>query len=222
LTAEIRERQAAEERLQKLLQVVTREKGDLEVLVQILIDQGDGFAAEGEKARIDFLTQIPNRRGLDEYLVKEWGRHARLQQPLSLLLCDVDYFKLYNDCYGHQAGDECLKALAKVIHGCLRTDDLVARYGGEEFAVVMPHTPRERAVQMGEQVRSALAAAAIPHAVSLVCAQTTLSIGAACRIPERDVPNARVLIEEADRNLYLAKRRGRDRVIDQEKENATS
>src|ERR1700685_140371 len=112
LTAEIRERQAAEEKLQKLLQAITREKGDLEVLVQILIDQGDGFAEESEKARIDCLTQISNRRRLDEYLLKEWSRHARLQQPLSLLLCDVDHFKLYNDRYGHQAGDECLKAVA--------------------------------------------------------------------------------------------------------------
>ena len=115
LTAEVRERHAAEEKLQKLIQSITREKGDLEILVQILIDQGDDSAQEGEKARIDGLTQIANRRRFDEYLLQEWGRHIRMQQPLSLLLCDVDHFKLYNDHHGHQAGDECLKSVAKAL-----------------------------------------------------------------------------------------------------------
>ena len=115
LTAEVRERHTAEEKLQKLIQAITREKGDLEILVQILIDQGDDSAQEGEKARIDGLTQIANRRRFDEYLLQEWGRHIRLQQPLSLLIFDVDHFKLFNDSYGHQAGDECLKSVAKAI-----------------------------------------------------------------------------------------------------------
>ena len=113
LTAEVRERQTAEERLQKLVQAMTREKGDLEILIQILIDQGDDSAEEGEKARIDGLTQIANRRRFDEFLLQEWGRHLRTQQPLSLLICDVDHFKLYNDRYGHQAGDECLRRWRK-------------------------------------------------------------------------------------------------------------
>src|ERR1700685_4028862 len=94
LTAEIRERQATEEKLQKLLQAITKEKGDLEILVQILADQGDSFAEESEKARVDGLTQIPNRRRFDEFLFNQWSRHVRLQQPISLLLCDVDHFKL--------------------------------------------------------------------------------------------------------------------------------
>lgn len=211
LTAEIRERQSAEQKLRKLLQVITKEKGDLEVLVQILIDQGDSFAEESEQARIDGLTQIPNRRRFDEYLLKEWGRHVRLQRPLSLLLCDVDHFKLYNDHYGHQAGDECLKAVAATINQCLRPDDLVARYGGEEFAIVLPHTPCERAVQLAEEVRLKLAAMEVPHAASPVCRQVTLSIGVTCKTPEpHDALDAHALVEEADRNLYLAKRRGRD------------
>lgn len=219
LTAEIRERQAAEEKLQQLLLVITREKGDLEVMVQILTEQGDIFAEEGEKARIDGLTQIANRRRLDEYLAKEWGRHAQLQQPLSLLLCDVDHFKLYNDQYGHQAGDECLKLVAGTISRCLRDNDLVARYGGEEFALVLPQTAHEQAMQIAHRVTSALAAVAIPHLTSPVCSQITLSIGAASRTPRPDIPDAAVLLQEADRNMYLAKHRGRNCVAHQEHEN---
>jgi diguanylate cyclase (GGDEF)-like protein len=219
LTAEMRERLAKEERLQKLLDAVTREKGDLEDLVQILMDQGDIFAAEGEKARIDSLTQIFNRRGFDEYLFKEWERHVKAQEPLSLLICDVDHFKRYNDHYGHQAGDECLKIIAGHIDRCRRTGDLVARYGGEEFAMVMPHTPLEGALKVGERVRAAIATAGIPHAASSVCDRVTVSVGVACRTPRiTDTRDAYALIEEADGNLYLAKRQGRNRVNEQEKE----
>jgi PleD family two-component response regulator len=148
LTNELRERHTAEEKLQDLIQTITREKGDLEILVQILIDQGDDSAQEGEKARIDGLTQIANRRRFDEYLSQEWSRHIRMQQPLSLLICDVDHFKLYNDGQGHQAGDECLKTVAKAINQCYRAGDLVARYGGEEFAMVLPQTNCGGAVQV--------------------------------------------------------------------------
>jgi len=203
LTAEILERQAADEKLQKVAQAISREKGDLEVLVQILIDQGDHAAEEGEKARIDGLTKIANRRRFDEYLSKEWGRHLRMQQPLSLLICDVDHFKLYNDCYGHQAGDECLKAVALAIGNCCRSGGLVARYGGEEFAIVLPCTPLEAAVAVAERVRSA----------SPVSSRVTLSIGVACKTPHsQDFSGALAMVEEADRNLYRAKHRGRNQV----------
>ena len=196
------------------------EKHDLEILVQILIDQGDDSAEEGKKARIDGLTQIANRRRFDEYLLHEWARHLRLQQPVSLLICDVDHFKFYNDSYGHQAGDECLKSVAKAISQGFRNADLVARYGGEEFAIVLPHTDRAGAVIVAERVRSAVAAAAIPHMASPVCDRVTLSIGVACRTPQpKDGADARTLIEEADRNLYLAKHRGRNQVIHQTEEN---
>jgi diguanylate cyclase (GGDEF)-like protein len=220
LTAEVRERQASELKLQKVVQAITREKCDLEVLVQILSDEGDLSAEEGEKARIDGLTQIANRRRFDEYLLQEWQRHIRLQSPLSLLICDVDHFKLYNDHYGHQAGDGCLIEVAGAINRDLRVGDLAARYGGEEFAVVLPNTDRAGAVQVAERVCASVAAVARPHAASPVCDRVTLSVGVACKTPQReDREDARALIDEADRNLYAAKRLGRNRVRCQDEEN---
>jgi diguanylate cyclase (GGDEF)-like protein len=213
LADEIRDRHAAEEKLQRLIQAITREKGDLEILVQILMDQGDDSAHEGEKARIDALTQIPNRRRFDEYLSQEWSRHIRMQRPISLLLCDVDHFKLYNDNQGHQAGDDCLRNVAKAINQCFRSGDLVARYGGEEFAMVLLQTDRAGALQVAERVISFVAAAAIPHPASPICDRVTISIGLATKTPAPDGPSdARALIEEADRQLYSAKRDGRNKV----------
>ena len=222
LTTELRERHIAEEKLQTLIQTISREKGDLEILVQILIDQGDDSAQEGEKARIDGLTQIANRRRFDEYLFQEWNRHIRMQQPLSLLICDVDHFKLYNDAQGHQAGDECLKSVAKAINRCYRAGDLVARYGGEEFAMVLPQTNRAGAVQVAERVRAAVADAALPHPASPVCDRVTVSIGvASITPPPHALADARTLIQQADRHLYLAKRLGRNQVSYEDEENTT-
>src|SRR5258707_3229164 len=177
LTIELRERHTAEEKLQTLIQNITREKGDLEILVQILIDQGDDSAQEGEKARADGLTPIANRRRFHEYLSQEWGRHICMQQPLSLLICDVDHFKLYNDAHGHQAGDECLKSVANAITQCYRAGDVVARYGGEEFAMVLAQTKSAGALQSAERVRSAAAAAEIPPHASPVGDRVTNRIG---------------------------------------------
>lgn len=222
LTIELRARHTADEKLQTLIQTITREKRDLEILVQILIDQGDDSAQEGEKARIDGLTQVANRRRFDEYLFQEWSRHIRMQQPLSLLICDVDHFKLYNDGQGHQAGDECLKSVAKAINRCYRAGDLVARYGGEEFAMVLPQTNRAGAVQVAERVRAAVEAAALPHPASPVCDWLTVSIGVACITPPAHASSdARALIQQADRHLYLAKKLGRNRVSYEDEEYTT-
>jgi diguanylate cyclase (GGDEF)-like protein len=223
LAAEIQERQAAEERLQRLVETITREKGDLEILVQILTDQGDIFAEEGAKARIDALTQIANRRRFDEYLASEWSHHGRMQQPLSVMICDVDHFKLYNDFYGHLAGDKCLKRVADAINACVRPGDLVARYGGEEFAIVLPRIHGEAARRIAERVRATVESAGLPHAWSPVSDRVTLSAGVASRTPPREGGNdGQALIEDADRSLYAAKRSGRNRVSYYDGESSSS
>lgn len=216
LKVEVQERQAAERKLQTLLDAVAQEKADLEILVQILIDQGDDWAEEGGKARIDALTQLANRRRLDEYLLQEWRTHAQMQSPMSLLVCDVDHFKLYNDHYGHQAGDECLKLVAKTLQSCVRSGDLAARYGGEEFALVLPRTALLPARKVADRVHAAVAAVAIPHAASPTGDRVTLSIGLASRLPSQPGDNAAELINEADQYLYQAKRSGRNRIACQE------
>ena len=212
LTAEISERQATEEKLQRVLSAIRQEKGDLEVLVQILIEQGDTAAEESEKARIDGLTRIANRRRFDEYLAREWERCAAQSEPIALLLCDVDHFKAYNDFYGHQAGDQCLKAVAQSIERCCGSGSLVARYGGEEFAAIFPGAKWDRAIEKAQTILGALTAANLPHEMSPVGDHVTVSIGMVCRVPvsarDRDLL---AFIDDADRNLYLAKRRGRNR-----------
>jgi diguanylate cyclase (GGDEF)-like protein len=213
LQAEVRERQAAEQKLNQLIHAAQQKREDLEIMVQILTEQGDDWAEEGGKARVDALTGIANRRRLDEHLLQEWAAHRQQQRQLSLLVCDVDHFKLYNDHYGHQAGDFCLKIVAEALDSCLRSGDLVARYGGEEFAIILPRTDLAMARKVAERARAAVFDAAIPHAKSSTADRVTISIGAAAAIPSRaGESEARLLIEQADQFLYSAKRSGRNRV----------
>lgn len=164
---------------------------------------------------VDALTGIANRRRFDEVLYKEWRRAMRRQYPISLLMCDIDYFKQYNDAQGHQAGDECIRNVARAIEDSLkRPGDLVARYGGEEFAAVLPDTDFDGAQMVAEHVRSAVAELGIPHGRSSVASRVTLSVGAACMIPRRGSPAAGdELLEGADKALYAAKSAGRNRVV---------
>lgn len=170
---------------------------------------------------IDPLTGIANRRSFDDTLNLEWRRAMRLQQPLSLLLIDVDHFKLYNDTYGHVAGDQCLRTVAEVIDTCIkRAGDLAARYGGEEFAVILPHTTADDARMLGQKICDAMRERNLPHRASLTSKHVTVSIGVAGRyitLPTGDNPDARtsnpvVLIEAADKALYDAKAAGRNQV----------
>ncbi|WP_339384787.1 diguanylate cyclase [Tychonema sp. LEGE 06208] len=166
-----------------------------------------------ELASIDGLTQIANRRSFDKALKSEWQRMARETAPLSLLLLDIDFFKLYNDRYGHQRGDECLKKVAKILEkNARRGGDLSARYGGEEFAVILSRTEVKGAMRVAELIRSDLNAAEILHADSKVSKFVTLSIGVTNVVPAVGL-SIEGLIGEADRALYRAKLEGRDRIV---------
>ncbi|MBE7384137.1 MAG: diguanylate cyclase [Leptolyngbya sp. SIO1E4] len=163
-----------------------------------------------EQANVDGLTQIANRRRFDDCLQQEWRRLAREQQPLSLILCDVDYFKRYNDTYGHQAGDGCLKAVAQALGQAIRRPaDVVARYGGEEFAIILPNTPLAGVCHVAEQARLKVEALQMPHSNSQVSDWVTLSLGVASYVPHcQDSPES--LIKAADSALYQAKASGRN------------
>lgn len=163
-----------------------------------------------ELACSDSLTKIANRRLFDEYLQREWQRSAREQIPLSLILGDIDYFKSYNDTYGHQAGDDCLKQVAQAITRAVkRPADLVARYGGEEFAVILPNTSSNGAVQVAQKIHSEVQRLKIVHSRSSVSDYITLSLGTYTIIPNPEFSPA-VLIANTDRLLYQAKERGRN------------
>jgi diguanylate cyclase (GGDEF)-like protein len=163
-------------------------------------------------ARVDGLTSICNRREFDLRLMSEWSRGARSGQTLALLMIDVDKFKEYNDHYGHLRGDECLIAVAQILHGCLqRTSDLVARYGGEEFVALLPNSDLEGALTVAEDCLEALADAGIPHVKSDVTPFITVSIGVAAMLPVHE-KSSTLLIEQADIALYQAKQSGRNRI----------
>lgn len=164
-------------------------------------------------ATIDGLTQVANRRCFDEYWLQQWILLQEEKQPLALVIMDVDYFKNYNDHYGHLAGDECLRQVAQGISKLLmRPQDLVARYGGEEFVVILPHTPIEGAKKFAEGVISIIYDLNLVHAKSQVSDRITLSIGVACVVPNDDL-SWEVPISLADRALYEAKQKGRNRIV---------
>ncbi|WP_416666977.1 diguanylate cyclase domain-containing protein [Egbenema bharatensis] len=164
-------------------------------------------------ANTDSLTQLANRRCFDETLNQEWCRLKQDHQPLSLILCDIDYFKQYNDCYGHPTGDTCLQQVAQAISSCIKHPaDQVARYGGEEFAIILPNTDQVGAVAIIEEIRSTVATLKIPHAGSTIADHITLSAGVACLIPSQTA-SCQDLIIATDTALYQAKQHGRNQVV---------
>lgn len=165
-----------------------------------------------EQARTDALTGIANRRHFDESLGLEIRRTGRaVDAPLSLILCDIDYFKLYNDSYGHISGDQCLQQVASIIKSDFkRAGDLVARYGGEEFAVILPATNAKNAIIVAERLRQAIWDEGIPHAASRIADRLTLSVGVAT-LASGEVMTTQKFTTLADEALYMAKAKGRNR-----------
>ncbi len=164
-------------------------------------------------ADFDGLTRVATRRLFDETLLQAWKRLKREKQPLSLILIDVDHFKRFNDFYGHQAGDDCLRSLARAIaESVKRPGDLTARYGGEEFAVVLPNTPLEGARHLAELIRERTMGLNIPHERSGVHSAVTVSLGVASIIPDDD-SDPSLLVQMADQALYEAKNAGRNRTV---------
>jgi diguanylate cyclase (GGDEF)-like protein len=165
-----------------------------------------------EITNTDALTQLSNRRYFDAMIGKEIRRARRLSLPISLLMCDIDYFKRYNDTYGHLAGDECLRIVADTIKTCCnRASDFMARYGGEEFTIILPNTSAEDAVDHAEAIRRKLEEQSITHEKSSIKDIVSMSIGVVSVIPDRET-TPDFLISAADQALYDSKAAGRDQV----------
>lgn len=169
-------------------------------------------------SNLDSLTGIPNRRRLDEYLASEMKRAVRAATPIALIMLDIDYFKHYNDTYGHQMGDQCLIQVAAALEGALkRPGDMVARYGGEEFVIVLVETNKSGAAILAEKIRARIEELVIAHSQSPVAPHVTLSLGVTSAVPGQAC-EASMLISAADQALYQAKHEGRNcvRVYDPE------
>ncbi|MDC0833824.1 diguanylate cyclase/phosphodiesterase (GGDEF & EAL domains) with PAS/PAC sensor(s) [Geitlerinema sp. FC II] len=221
--------------LHQELTALKLEKADLEIMLENITEHADAIESElrarnkeivslnhqlalankelEQLANLDGLTEIANRRHFDETLDREWRRMSRQQQPLSLILGDIDFFKRYNDTYGHQAGDWCLKQVAAAfVRAAKRPSDLVARYGGEEIAVVLPNTDCKGGLQVASEIRSHLQAMKIEHGGSPIDKYVTLSLGIATIVPTPTLPET-LLVNQADTALYQAKKDGRNRTV---------
>ena len=164
-------------------------------------------------SQVDELTQLANRRSFQDHLSREWQRALRSHLPISLILCDVDYFKFYNDTYGHPEGDECLRQVARALRKSVgRPDDLAARYGGEEFVVLLPNTTAEGAMQIAKEAAENVQALEIEHKSSKVSPYVSISLGVTTLVPKQDTAMS-TLVDTADLGLYEAKRRGRNQVV---------
>jgi diguanylate cyclase (GGDEF)-like protein len=195
---------------------INRLDDDETVFVGVLHDITAHKATEDELRRASYtdqLTGLPNRRHFRDYLNVEWSRAARMRTPLTLAMVDIDFFKRFNDTYGHQAGDTCLVDVAQCLkRTSRRTADLTARYGGEEFVVVLPDVEREAAAQHSEKLRAAVEALQVPNDDSEAARVVTISVGVATTVPDEH-HSIRTLIEAADKALYQAKSGGRNRVV---------
>ncbi|WP_248928114.1 sensor domain-containing diguanylate cyclase [Paenibacillus hamazuiensis] len=191
---DITERKAAELRLKE-------EFGNLQEMNRKLMEQ----------SRQDGLTGVANRRSFEETFERTWKESLRTGTPLSVIMCDIDHFKAYNDRFGHQMGDACLKEMANALRSALkRPNDFIARYGGEEFVILLPDTDEFGMSVVAERIHEAVLALAIPHGAQNDSGLMTVSLGAAVTVPQSD-GNPQDILEAADRGLYQAKKFGRNR-----------
>ncbi len=209
--------------IRDVVHVVRNEHGEVESLIGFMFDISERKTTE-EKLIVlqkeleelsfkDGLTGIPNRRMFDSIMEAEWANALRNHQPLSLIMLDIDYFKQYNDHYGHIQGDECLKRVAKVLSSvATRARDFLARFGGEEFVLVLPETDVEAARKVAERCRNVIFKEQIFHEKSQVSQLLTVSLGVGTIIPTRNDESI-VFISEVDRRLYQAKQKGRNCIV---------
>lgn len=235
LRSEILERQRTEKSLNLLLDLLAKQKNDLEIMLQILTEHGDLLDMQWQEklqqitciAELDSLTQVANRRKFDQYLLNQWQQLSQIQAPMGVLLCDIDFFKQYNDTYGHCLGDDCLRTVARCLQETFQDTlvtfesalppgnpnlGLVSRYGGEEFAIILPYGDLAMAATVAQNIIGAVRRLQIPHRGSLVSSYVTLSVGVGALVPQVQ-DHARTLVDEADRYLYLAKRYGRNQGV---------
>ena len=212
--------------IRDVVHVVRREDGSVDSLVGFMFDITERKQAEDKILQLqrelevlsyrDSLTNVANRRMFDTLYPVEWAKARATGEPLSVVVIDIDYFKQYNDHYGHVQGDECLRRVARALdEGASRSRDLCARFGGEEFVLLLPATDEVAARNVAERCRKLLAHKELPHARSGLGRTVTVSAGVGTIVPgERDDPH--VFLDRVDRRLYQAKSSGRDRICDAE------
>jgi diguanylate cyclase (GGDEF)-like protein/PAS domain S-box-containing protein len=209
--------------IRDVVHVVRNPAGEVDALVGFMFDISERKRTEEKVMRLqrelealsflDGLTGLANRRRYDMLVGDEWKLAAKTSEPISILLVDIDHFKLYNDHYGHVRGDECLKRVAEALTvGATRPRDIVARYGGEEFVIVLPETDAAGAVAVAERCRNVLSEESIPHDCSGTAPIVTVSIGVGTITPREGDDLVR-FVEEVDRCLYGAKQRGRNSIV---------
>jgi diguanylate cyclase (GGDEF)-like protein len=210
LQQEIQSRQLVEKTLQERNIRLQSEIQDRTQIEEALKKANQQLLFLAEQASMDALTQIANRRGFDQYLDQEWQRLFKEELPLSLILCDVDHFKRYNDIEGHQKGDECLQAIAQSINDVVQTSEgLVARYGGDELAVILPGVHIEQAMQVADSIRLSVLNLNIIHPDASSFEYVTVSLGVASVIPTSE-SSPENLISVTDQALYRAKENGKN------------
>ena len=209
--------------IRDVVHVVRSEDGQVRSLVGFMFDIRDRKRSEEQLAQLqarleemsyqDGLTGVANRRMFDTVLEREWNEARRSGQPLSLIMLDIDYFKQYNDHYGHLQGDECLRQVAQaLLSASTRARDFLGRFGGEEFVMILPDTDAVSAMSVAERCRGVILDQGIAHAGSGVGSTLTISLGVATQLPHEG-GSARELIERVDKRLYEAKQQGRNRIV---------